>query len=154
MVLIAGLISVVSGLLVIIYSSSNENLSKLLNSLLVLVTKKIEGNSLPPPLVSSVVKPIKLYSEKDAALILIQEKEKFIRQSFNADVVKMINTNKTNIISSCRVYDALPAATVNKLILEEVKKFNSKSTSTKLTVSVEHSSSYHGIIARIKLISA
>lgn len=143
--LIAALVSVISGLLVIIYSTSNIDLKKLLNSYVKLLSSKINPTS-------TVVKELPL-SSQNTALTLLTQKEKFIRDSFNSDVIKMINSNKTQLISSCKVYDALPAPTVNRLIQEEASQINKNSKSTKVTVSVEYSSEYKGLIAKIRLVS-
>lgn len=144
--LIAALVSVISGLLVIIYSTSNIDLKKLLNSYVKLLSSKINPTS-------TVVKELPLSSSQNTALTLLTQKEKFIRDSFNSDVIKMINSNKTQLISSCKVYDALPAPTVNRLIQEEASQINKNSKSTKVTVSVEYSSEYKGLIAKIRLVS-
>ena len=81
--LIAALVSVIFGLLVIVYSASNIDLKKLLNSYIKLLSSKINPTS-------TVVKELPLSSSQNTALTLLTQKEKFIRDSFNSDVIKMI----------------------------------------------------------------
>lgn len=146
--LIAALVSVISGLLVIIYSTSNIDLKKLLNSYIDILVSKVETKS-----TSTTTKDLPLSNNQNTALTLLSQKEKSVRESFNNDIIKMINNNKTEIISSCKVYDSFPAATVNRLIQEEVSQLNKNNKSTRLIFKVEYSTEYKGIIVIIRLVS-